>query len=75
MKPLGAEEIVERDKDQNQREEATGLVIEEQTDEEQEGVSEQAFVLDKAEHSEDDSEESPKIELGEQQGMSLVERE
>jgi hypothetical protein len=75
IQPLGTKEVIYCDEDQNQSEQTTGLVVEEKANEKEEGVSQQALVLDQAKHCEHDGEESPEIELGKQQRMSLVERE
>ena len=73
--PFSGKEIIDNRENQNQREQAAGLVIEEKADKEQETVSEQGLVLEKAEHGKHDGKECPKIELREQQRMFGVEGE
>lgn len=74
IKPFPRKEIINNRENQNQCEQAAGLVIEEQADEKQETVAQQSLVLEKAEYRKHDGKERPKIELGEQKRMLLIKR-
>ena len=73
--PFRYQEVRAGDEDEYQNRQATGLVVEEETDEEQIGVAEQTAVLDESESREYEGEERPEIELGEKQGRARVKRE
>ena len=74
MNPFSGKEIIDDRENQNQREQAAGLIIEEQADEKQETVAQQGLVLEKVEYGKHDGKECPKIELGEQKRMLLIKR-
>ena len=67
--------VIDYHKDQEHKEQATGLVIEKQTHEEQESVPQQHFILEETQESQHDGEKRPEIELGEQKRMGLIKRE
>jgi hypothetical protein len=73
--PFGDKEVRKRYEQQYEQCQSAGFVVEECADEKQEGVAQQALVFEQAEEGEHDGEERPEIELGEQQGVGLVERE
>ena len=67
--------VIDYHKDQEHKEQATGLVIEKQAHEEQESVPQQHFILEETQESQHDGEKRPEIELGEQKRMGLIKRE
>ena len=72
---LGYEEVAAGDEDKEADEEAAGLVVEEQTDEEEVGVAQQVTVAHEGEPGKDQGEESPELELGEEQRTLGMESE
>ena len=72
---LGDEEVRARHEHQYQHKQSAGLVIEEQADEEQEGITQQALAVNQAENGKDNGKERPEIELREQQGRILLKEE
>ena len=73
--PEPGKEVIDYHEPQQDQEESAGLVVEEQAGEEDEGVSQEYLVSEHAKEGQDYGEERPEIELGEQQGVSLVECE
>lgn len=63
---LGNEEIAAGDEYQQSDEKATGLVIEQQTDEEEVAVAQEMAIAGQGEERKDNGEERPEMELGEQ---------
>ena len=57
------------------QEESAGLVVEEQTHHEKEGVPEENPVAEKTQDTEHNRQEGPEVALGEQKRMSLIESE
>jgi hypothetical protein len=75
MQPPASQVVVDRDEDQDQYEESAGLIVKEQADEKQIGVAQEDLVLQQAEQGKHNGKESPEMEMGEQEGMALVENE
>ena len=69
------EEVGTGHEHQQQHEQAARLVVEKQAYEEQERVAQHPPAVQQAEQSVHDGEERPEVELGEQQGRILIERE
>ena len=72
---LGDDEVAEGDEEQQAEEQPARLVVEQDADEEQVGVAQQTLVAEEREHSEDDGEERPELELREEQRAFGVEGE
>ena len=73
--PFGYQEVGAGDEDEYKDGKSAGFVVEEQTDEEQEGIPEEPAALYERKSGEYEGEERPEIKLGEQQGRARVERE
>jgi hypothetical protein len=69
------EVVVEHVEDEDEHKEATGLIVEKDAGEEEEGIAQQSFAMEDGEEGEYECEESPEVELGEQQRVFLVEGE
>ena len=75
MQPLGCKEVIDNDKEQQRKEHAAGLVVEEQRHGKEIAVAQQRLGMEEREHRKYQRKERPEVELGEQQRMGLVKGE